>query len=408
MNSQIIELINVSKRYRLGQLGATSLREEAARILQKLRGRRAPEDSSKADAIWALRDISFEVNRGDIVGIIGKNGAGKSTLLKLLTRITEPTSGEIRLRGLVASLLEVGTGFHPELTGRENIYLNGTMLGMTRAEVARKFDRIVAFSEVEPFIDTPVKRYSSGMYVRLAFSVAAHLDPDILLVDEVLAVGDIAFQAKCVERMKELTNKGKTILFVSHNMYTLQTLCNTGILLNQGRILNVGPIHEIIADYRSSGLGETNKSELKNLTESVAVSLKHWEINGQERSILQADGALSIHVKVKIEVQKSLTAFLGFSIKSSNGIYVSGLSSFLEKRSFELSPGTYECGVVIPCLDLPAGSYDFAFSILDEHGVPSHLQLNPLTTLSVVRPFQFDGLVGLEHDWVVKSVSHID
>jgi lipopolysaccharide transport system ATP-binding protein len=202
------------------------------------------------EEFWALRDVSFEVKQGEAVGIIGRNGAGKSTLLKLLSRISEPTTGRIRLRGRVASLLEVGTGFHPELTGRENIFLNGAILGMHRAEIKSKFDEIVAFAEVEKFLDTPVKRYSSGMYMRLAFAVAAHLEPEILVVDEVLAVGDAAFQKKCLGKMQDVSkNEGRTVLFVSHNMGAVTTLCRTGIWLQQGQVVKSGPARQIVDDY---------------------------------------------------------------------------------------------------------------------------------------------------------------
>ncbi len=201
------------------------------------------------EEFWALKDVSFEIKHGDVVGIVGRNGAGKSTLLKLLSRITEPTTGRIRLRGRVASLLEVGTGFHPELTGRENIFLNGAILGMSKAEITRKFDEIVAFAEVERFLDTPVKRYSSGMYVRLAFAVAAHLEPEILIVDEVLAVGDASFQKKCLGKMQDVSKGGRTVLFVSHNMGAVTTLCRTGIWMQQGRLIKSGPARQIVDEY---------------------------------------------------------------------------------------------------------------------------------------------------------------
>jgi lipopolysaccharide transport system ATP-binding protein len=209
----------------------------------------------KTTAFWALRDVSFGVQRGQVVGLIGRNGAGKSTLLKILSRITEPTEGTIRLRGRVASLLEVGTGFHPELTGRENIYLNGTILGMRKVEIDRKFDQIVAFSEIEKFLDTPVKRYSSGMYVRLAFAIAAHLEPEILIVDEVLAVGDYAFQKKCLGKMRDVAmGDGRTVFFVSHNMGALSQLCEMGIQLEQGMVKMIGPVKDVIRSYMKSGL----------------------------------------------------------------------------------------------------------------------------------------------------------
>lgn len=218
--------------------------------------------SPSSEDFWALKDVSFEVKRGEVVGIIGRNGAGKSTLLKILSRITEPTTGEVRLRGRVASLLEVGTGFHPELTGRENIFLNGAILGMSKAEIKRKFDEIVAFAEVEKFLDTPVKRYSSGMYVRLAFAVAAHLEPEILIVDEVLAVGDAQFQKKCLGKMEEVSKGGRTVLFVSHNMAALLNLCPRSILLDSGKVQNDGNSQGVVASYmqRASESGEFRRN----------------------------------------------------------------------------------------------------------------------------------------------------
>ena len=254
MSRPIIVCDRLSKQYNLGatagQGASPACRPRCARpspaqaagrrdILQGVRQRRVEEDH----AFWALKDVSFEVERGEVVGIVGRNGAGKSTLLKILSRIVEPTEGTARLRGRVASLLEVGTGFHPELTGRENIYLNGAILGMRKAEIDRKFDEIVAFAEIEQFLDTPVKRYSSGMYVRLAFAVAAHLEPEILIVDEVLAVGDFAFQKKCLGKMHDVAaGDGRTILFVSHNMGALAQLCERGVLLEKGAVAKIGPI----------------------------------------------------------------------------------------------------------------------------------------------------------------------
>jgi lipopolysaccharide transport system ATP-binding protein len=217
------------------------------------RGDRGGEDE-RVDKVWALKDVSFEVQRGEVLGIIGRNGAGKSTLLKILSRITHPTAGRIDLKGRIGSLLEVGTGFHPELTGRENIYLNGAILGMTRREVARKFDEIVAFAEVERFLDTPVKRYSSGMYMRLAFAVASHLEPDILVVDEVLAVGDMAFQKKCLGRMSEVSRHGRTVLFVSHNTMAVKSLCSRVILIENGRIAADGGVDEVVDKYLNEGV----------------------------------------------------------------------------------------------------------------------------------------------------------
>jgi lipopolysaccharide transport system ATP-binding protein len=254
----VIEAEGLSKRYRIGQLqaGYDTLRDTIAHGTNRVLRR---EHRAHGEEIWALRDVAFSVKQGEVLGVIGPNGAGKSTLLKILTRITAPTAGEAVIRGRVGSLLEVGTGFHGELTGRENIYLNGSILGMSRREIAAKLPEIVEFSGVEKFIDTPVKRYSSGMYVRLAFSVAAHLEPEILLVDEVLAVGDAEFQRRCLGRMEELSSAGRTVLFVSHNMQVLARLCDRAILLREGRVVMDGPSEEVVAHYLQTEAGSGSR-----------------------------------------------------------------------------------------------------------------------------------------------------
>ena len=255
MSDTVIKVENLGKKYIIGhqkQERYTALRDVIANGVKSIL---KPNSYNKdiQEEFWALNDVSFEIKQGDRVGIIGRNGAGKSTLLKILSRITEPTKGQIKIKGRVASLLEVGTGFHPELTGRENIFLNGAILGMSKGEIKKKFDEIVAFAEVEKFLDTPVKRYSSGMYVRLAFAVAAHLEPEILVVDEVLAVGDVQFQKKCLGKMEDVAEKeGRTVLFVSHNMGTLKSLCNASILLSQGKLIQQGLTSEIIDLYLRS------------------------------------------------------------------------------------------------------------------------------------------------------------
>src|SRR3954464_2770306 len=243
MSTPVINVTGLSKAYRIGMVNPkhTNFRETVMELAKTpfKRMRKYSEDFSndEPDTYWALKDVSFDVHQGEVLGVIGRNGAGKSTLLKLLSRITEPSEGEARIRGRVSSLLEVGTGFHPELTGRENIFLNGAILGMKRSEIRVKFDEIVAFSEVEKFLDTPVKRYSSGMYVRLAFAVAAHLEPEVLIVDEVLAVGDAAFQKKCLGKMGEVAKGGRTVLFVSHNMPAIQQLCTRAVVMRAGNVV---------------------------------------------------------------------------------------------------------------------------------------------------------------------------
>jgi lipopolysaccharide transport system ATP-binding protein len=271
MLAPVISVENLSKRYLVGHrterggyhnytalrdVMARELRNTARKVVDVVRGRQVVP-GNVIEEFWALKDVNFEVQQGEVLGIIGRNGAGKSTLLKILSRITEPTGGRVTLRGRVASLLEVGTGFHPELTGRENIYLNGAVLGMSRAEIRKKFDEIVAFAEVERFLDTPVKRYSSGMYVRLAFAIAAHLEPEILIVDEVLAVGDAEFQKKCLGKMDEVSRReGRTVLFVSHNMGILTSLCSTAIWLDEGSIRLRGATRGVVSEYQSRRIAE--------------------------------------------------------------------------------------------------------------------------------------------------------
>jgi lipopolysaccharide transport system ATP-binding protein len=272
MSDVVIRCEGLGKRYEIGERERyLTLRDRLTHVLyapaRRLGAllRQPPADAGRIGdrMFWALRDVGFEVRRGEVLGIIGRNGAGKSTLLKILSRITKPTLGRARIRGRVGSLLEVGTGFHPELTGRENIYLNGAILGMRKVEMDRKFDEIVAFAEVELFIDTPVKRYSSGMYMRLAFAVAAHLDPEILLVDEVLAVGDAAFQRKCLGKMRDVAKAGRTILFVSHNIVAVEHLCKSAMLLDGGRLMRHGEAREVVGDYLASSNARGNRGDLR-------------------------------------------------------------------------------------------------------------------------------------------------
>ncbi len=281
MKQLAIKAENISKQYRLGEVGTGTLTHDLNRFWSKVRGKEDPylkigdsndrSQKGSSDYVWSLRDINFEIEQGDAVGIIGRNGAGKSTLLKLLSKVTKPTTGNFKINGRIASLLEVGTGFNPEMTGRENIYLNGAILGMRRSEITRKFDEIVAFSGVERYIDTPVKRYSSGMYVRLAFAVAAHLESEILIVDEVLAVGDAEFQKKCLGKMGDVSKgEGRTILFVSHNMAAVKNLCDTGILLENGMVKNISTnIEECIGNYMTFGVEASPFYNLYNSSSSA-------------------------------------------------------------------------------------------------------------------------------------------
>ncbi|MEO6904405.1 MAG: polysaccharide ABC transporter ATP-binding protein [Bacteroidia bacterium] len=266
----VITVENLSKSYILKHKAQSyiSFRDVLSNTAKNLLTKKIAATTSSLETFWALKDVSFEINQGDRVGIVGRNGAGKSTLLKILSRIVTPTKGRITIEGRVASLLEVGTGFHAELTGRENIFLNGSILGMSKSEIQKKFDEIVAFSEVEKFLDTPVKRYSSGMYVRLAFSVAAHLEPEILIVDEVLAVGDSVFQKKCIDKMMNVAKDGRTILFVSHNISAVEALCNKGILINHGMVQKQGSVKEIIDAYIDKSNLLSEQIDLTKITRS--------------------------------------------------------------------------------------------------------------------------------------------
>jgi lipopolysaccharide transport system ATP-binding protein len=325
-----------------------------------------PRKSESRQEFWALRDLEFEIAEGDKVGIIGKNGAGKSTLLKLLSRVAEPTTGEIRLRGRVSSLLEVGTGFHPELTGRENIFLNGVILGMSRVEVRRKFDEIVSFAGVERFLETQVKHYSSGMYMRLAFSVAAHLDPEILIVDEVLAVGDAEFQKKCLGKMQDISTGGRTVIFVSHSMQTVTSLCNQCILLDTGQIRKQGRPSEVIVEYLGGDAGSLGRVDFQGQGKTIAdehVQLLYGEVlDEDDQPILEAN------------IRKPTRVKMGFRVKSRSGIRFmpnfhfvvpGGTYAFVSTPDIltELAPGDYEASCYIPGDFLNEGSYFVGLAI---------------------------------------------
>lgn len=315
MNRPMIKVEGISKRYRIGATEAPyrTFRESLmsglaapVRNLVNLRSLTNFRDGDEKDVIWALKDVSFEVSEGEVLGIIGRNGAGKSTILKILSRITEPTTGTVDLYGRVSSLLEVGTGFHPELTGRENIFLNGSILGMTKAEIGKKFDEIVAFSEIGKYIDTPVKRYSSGMQVRLAFAVAAHLEPEILLIDEVLAVGDIAFQKKCLGKMEDVAKGGRTVLFVSHNMGAVRSLCQTVVWIDGGEVVKKGEAEDIITAYEEAQYHESSDSSsvVERNTEAVKNKpfyIKRIEMGGVKKrhDSLSWDDTISVTVEVE-------------------------------------------------------------------------------------------------------------
>lgn len=332
----VIKIEDLGKQYRLGQVGTGTLSHDLNRFWHKLQGKSDPylkigevndrTVSGNRDLVWALKDINFEVHQGDVLGIIGNNGAGKSTLLKILSQITSPSVGEIKIKGRIAALLEVGTGFHPELTGRENIYLNGAILGMTKAEIKSKFDEIVDFSGVEKYIDTPVKRYSSGMLVRLAFAVAAHLEPEILVVDEVLAVGDIAFQNKCMGKMSEIGKQGRTILFVSHNMQAMRKLCSRGVLLKNGELLADCPIEDAIATYLDENISSnavylidppSDEQEIQGYIHKIQIE----DLNGNPAKVIPVGSVWQIRISFKIN--KPIEHFIvGLNIADASDINV--------------------------------------------------------------------------------------
>lgn len=308
MSNIVLDIENVSKQYRLGEVGTGTLSHDLNRWWASVRGKEDPylkigdtNDRTKkgdSDYVWALRDIDFKVEQGQAVGIIGRNGAGKSTLLKLLSRVTKPTTGTIKYKGRIASLLEVGTGFHPEMTGRENIYLNGAILGMTRKEISRKFDEIVDFAGVERYVDTPVKRYSSGMYVRLAFAVAAHLESEILIVDEVLAVGDAEFQKKCLGKMGDVSKgEGRTILFVSHNMASVKSLCDRGILMQNGNIVMDTDVNSVVEQYFAYNIGE--EFNRLNFTPEKGQFLESISIKSNLQNVIESGENLRFELKLK-------------------------------------------------------------------------------------------------------------
>lgn len=371
--SPVIQVENLSKYYRLGLIGGGTLNEDINRWVAKLRGKPDPllkvgeEDNGnrKDGQIWALRDVSLEVNEGEILGIIGRNGAGKSTLLKILSKITAPTEGRIKIRGRVGSLLEVGTGFHPELTGRENIFLNGTILGMTHAEVSSKLEEIVEFAEMGKFIDTPVKRYSSGMRVRLAFAVAAHLEPEILIIDEVLAVGDAAFQNKCLGKMKDVASHGQTVLFVSHNMRSIADLCSRVIWIDSGQVRCNGQSNDIVNEYLSAGIssviGSWRRDSLTHTDPFSDVNLLRasvWQEENKPAAVVTSDALF--HINIVYEVSRPVTdcaIVLRIINMSGTNIFTSWDADTGFERSNFRNPGIYCSTCTVPAHFLKPGRY---------------------------------------------------
>ncbi|MBC19005.1 MAG: ABC transporter ATP-binding protein [Planctomycetaceae bacterium] len=401
-----IEIDNVSKMYRLGQIGTGTISHDLNRWWCRLRGKSDPyqrigrvndRETTGGDYVWALRDVSLAVESGEVYGIIGHNGAGKSTLLKLLSRITTPTTGQIRARGRMASLLEVGTGFHPELTGRENIFLNGTILGMTRGEIHRQFEAIVDFSGCSKYIDTPVKRYSSGMYVRLAFAVAAFLEPEILIVDEVLAVGDFAFQSRCLSRIKEISHGQRTVLFVSHNMAAIRNVCTKCAVINHGEISFVGDPKAATDHYQQEDVIHHDSQIVFHETceDLTPISATAKTPNGQRKLSQCSD----IHIDICYQINTPLKGLrVGITLYSDDGTEVLN-SSDLHAQNLEnqRNPATYTSKCVIPKELLNVGSYtvQVTFDIVNDR-----LLLKPKNRLKIlVSDLEFDQ-TGVTYDSV--------
>ncbi len=378
MSDVVIRVENLSKQYQLGEIGTGTISYDLNRWWAKTRGKEdpfskiginfSPTQTTNSDHIWALKDVNFEVRQGEILGIIGRNGAGKSTLLKLLSKVTKPSTGQIKLKGRIAALLEVGTGFHPELTGRENIFLNGAILGMTKSEIKNKFDEIVDFSGVERYIDTPVKRYSSGMYVRLAFAVAANLEQEILIVDEVLAVGDAEFQKKCLGKMQDVsTNEGRTVLFVSHNMTAINALCNKGLLLKNGTVENYGPIGECVKIYLNNNAEQTkiNLSDRKDrigngVFRFIEVILLNKYLKPQNEFLSGEEVNIMIRYK-NINDMTLKNVSIAIALNNSFDTQLTNMANYISDKTFETLPHDSTIICKIHKLPLVTGTYSFNF-----------------------------------------------
>ncbi|MDM1553644.1 MULTISPECIES: polysaccharide ABC transporter ATP-binding protein [Chryseobacterium] len=400
---------NISKQYRLGEVGTGTLSHDLNRFWHKIRGKEDPylkigeandrTIKGESDYVWSLRDIDFEIQQGDAVGIIGRNGAGKSTLLKLLSKVTKPTTGQIYTNGRIASLLEVGTGFHPEMTGRENVFLNGAILGMTKKEIKRKFDEIVDFSGVERYIDTPVKRYSSGMYVRLAFAVAAHLESEILVVDEVLAVGDAEFQKKCLGKMGDVTKgEGRTILFVSHNMAAVKTLCNNGILLEKGMVKYSGNIDKCVSYY----LGNSKENEyIKNFdigSENVRIQKITVKNSGADDfKNLYENQAIELITEINVLTHNPERYHLTYVLNNEQGEPLFSLSHF---EQFGLKPGHNKIKCTFPAKYFQSGNYYLSLYIIEDSLRADFIESDIFTFIVEDTPRELGDWMGREPGYI--------
>lgn len=414
---KVIEVENLCKAYQLGDFGTGTISRDIERTWARLRGKEDPflkigetNDRSvkgKSDVVWSLKDVNFDIEQGDAVGIIGRNGAGKSTLLKLLSRVTSPTAGSIKIKGRIASLLEVGTGFHPELTGRENIYLNGAILGMRKAEIKRKFDEIVDFSGVDRYIDTPVKRYSSGMYVRLAFAVAAHLESEILVIDEVLAVGDAEFQKKCLGKMGDISKgEGRTVLFVSHNMASIESLCNKGILMHDGQISKTGSINSCIKSYldENKALVQTQLSERTDRMGSGGILIQ--EVTTKPATITTFK-PLTVTIEFKKKLAELQIKEIGISIWDDAGYKLISISTDFTggvKHLNNTQTNKVECTIL--SLPLIEGEYQLNAFISSHNGLEDYVTGALLLTVEQSDYFGHGktvnpewGTIAAEHNW---------
>ena len=420
MSDVVIRAEGLGKQYRLGEIGTGTLSHDLNRWWARVRGRPDPlvkvtetgrsfrknrmpdlDSASCEDTVWALKEVSFEVRKGEALGIIGRNGAGKSTLLKILSRITAPTTGRVKINGRIASLLEVGTGFHPELTGRENLFLNGAILGMTRAETAAKFDEIVDFSGCERFIDTPVKRYSSGMYVRLAFAVAAHLEPEILIVDEVLAVGDGEFQKKCLGKMQDVAGHGRTVLFVSHNMSAVSKLCNRGLLLQNGTVLFGGEIASAISCYTDQGRKIPSRLEYQDMHQAPGdhiARLKSVELlDGEGRAVSLIDIRKPVTVEIKywhLDHRECPTAILHFKDELNNTLLATNEFNAKEWKDVHRAAGLITARCHVPGNLFAEGRIIVLLAINSYNPSMSHVYEDDAISFEVVDHSVGDGVRG--------------
>ena len=420
MKNLAIKAENISKQYRLGEVGTGTISHDLNRYWSKFRGKEDPylkigeanDRTSKgtSDYVWSLRDINFEVEQGDAVGIIGRNGAGKSTLLKLLSKVTKPTTGGFKVNGRIASLLEVGTGFNPEMTGRENIYLNGAILGMRRHEITRKFDEIVDFSGVERYIDTPVKRYSSGMYVRLAFAVAAHLESEILIVDEVLAVGDAEFQKKCIGKMGDVSKgEGRTVLFVSHNMAAVKSLCNNGIVLNKGIIEHIGEINSCVSLYLGGEKkGITNIKSFKDIFVKDVFNFNQIAIKGSKSSyedLLLENNSLELTSEIEMLTDEPERYHITYHLYNELG---EPLFSFSSKDKANLKKGINKLTCLFPENFFQSGNYSLSLFVVVDKRTAIYIENDVFIFTVVDRARELGVFMGREPGYIKPQFNWIN